>query len=98
MKKAAPSACSGGTMTTATTTTKTTTTTTTSTTTTTTAATSCVQAWIGDGYCDAENNKAVCLFDRGDCCPPYSNTDWDWFCKGANVRFIKYSFFLDLFE
>ena len=24
--------------------------------------------WIGDGYCDALNNKAECLFDKGDCC------------------------------
>ena len=24
--------------------------------------------WIGDGYCDELNNKAECLFDKGDCC------------------------------
>ena len=24
--------------------------------------------WNGDGYCDALNNKAECLFDKGDCC------------------------------
>ena len=29
----------------------------------------CTKAsWIGDGYCDALNNKEECLFDKGDCC------------------------------
>ena len=25
-------------------------------------------SWIGDGFCDELNNKAECLFDKGDCC------------------------------
>ena len=24
--------------------------------------------WIGDGYCDDENNNDGCNFDGGDCC------------------------------
>ena len=24
--------------------------------------------WIGDGYCDDENNNDDCNFDGGDCC------------------------------
>jgi len=29
--------------------------------------------WIGDDVCDDETNNALCLFDGGDCCKPYSN-------------------------
>jgi hypothetical protein len=25
-------------------------------------------AWVGDGYCDPENNNAACDYDDGDCC------------------------------
>mgnify|MGYP001177830055 CR=1 FL=1 len=25
-------------------------------------------SWIGDNICDELNNKAECLFDKGDCC------------------------------
>ncbi|CAH1782730.1 unnamed protein product [Owenia fusiformis] len=28
----------------------------------------CTEATMGDGWCDAENNKARCDFDGGDCC------------------------------
>ena len=36
--------------------------------------------WIGDNYCDDENNNAACQFDGGDCC---NNTmlHWDWYCS-----------------
>jgi len=27
----------------------------------------CKQGWIGDGFCDDENNVAECQFDGGDC-------------------------------
>ena len=27
-----------------------------------------VPNYIGDGYCDDENNKEECNFDGGDCC------------------------------
>jgi hypothetical protein len=29
---------------------------------------SCIQHWIGDGWCDARNNNDACSFDGGDCC------------------------------
>ena len=28
----------------------------------------CIDAWIGDGICDDQNNIVDCLFDGGDCC------------------------------
>ena len=66
-----------------------TTTTTTTMTTTTTAAANCITGWIGDGYCDAENNVAGCQYDGGDCCEPHAHNWWDYYCKGANVRLVK---------
>mmetsp|Transcript_45486 Transcript_45486/g.142474 ORF Transcript_45486/g.142474 Transcript_45486/m.142474 type:complete len:399 (-) Transcript_45486:262-1458(-) len=29
---------------------------------------SCRSDWLADGWCDAINNKAACLYDQGDCC------------------------------
>ena len=29
----------------------------------------CIASWIADGWCDSENNLAVCQYDGGDCCP-----------------------------
>merc|ERR1712223_907441 len=29
---------------------------------------SCQDAWIGDGYCDDDNNCSTCQYDGGDCC------------------------------
>ena len=29
---------------------------------------SCQDDWIGDGYCDDDNNNAACSYDGGDCC------------------------------
>ena len=26
---------------------------------------------IGNGFCDSENNNAICNYDDGDCCPNY---------------------------
>merc|ERR1712062_883014 len=87
---ASPNACSGGTTTTTTATTATTKTTTSSTTTTGgSGGSSCQLWWIGDGFCDPENNKAECLFDRGDCCPPYAHPHWDYWCKRTNQCVCK---------
>jgi len=39
-----------------------------------------VPHWVGDNYCDDENNNVMCGFDGGDCC----NNDmanWDWYCN-----------------
>ena len=32
--------------------------------------------YIGDGYCDDENNIEDCQFDSGDCCGPDVFTDY----------------------
>merc|ERR1719444_758031 len=40
----------------------------------------CQTHWIGDGYCDDENNNAECFFDAGDCCS-YIMTGWDNYCQ-----------------
>ena len=97
LKKAYANACNGGTTTSTTTSATTASTTTTKSTTTTTASTTtgsgsgssgCVQWWIGDGFCDPENNKKACRFDGGDCCAPYAHPHWDWSCKWTNVRFV----------
>ena len=32
------------------------------------ASSGCSDAWIGDGYCDDDNNNVVCGYDGGDCC------------------------------
>jgi len=37
-------------------------------------------SWIGDGYCDADNNNASCGFDGGDCCPSDCDPDSDGGC------------------
>ena len=29
---------------------------------------SCLEEWIGDGYCDDDNNHENCQYDGGDCC------------------------------
>ena len=35
---------------------------------------SCIQVWIGDGYCEDINNNLACTYDGGDCCGPNVNT------------------------
>ena len=38
---------------------------------------SCGQAkWVGDGYCDDNNNNCGCNWDGGDCCGPFSGDDY----------------------
>ena len=32
--------------------------------------------WIGDGWCDDENNNESCGFDGGDCCGPNVDTQY----------------------
>ena len=43
----------------------------------------CVEAWIGDGFCDDVNNKAECKFDFGDCCNN-NNTGKHTYCDLCN--------------
>ena len=39
----------------------------------------CVDEWIGDGYCDDNNNNVACNFDNGDCCSS-GVIGWDKYC------------------
>merc|ERR1712008_388830 len=39
-----------------------------------------VKSWIGDKFCDNENNNAACQWDGGDCCNN-SYGFWDWYCQ-----------------
>jgi len=36
--------------------------------------------WIGDGYCDDDNNFFDCNYDGGDCCGPDVNTQYCYEC------------------
>ena len=40
-----------------------------------------IERWIGDGWCDVENNNPQCNYDGGDCCPPYQKSNWNYYCK-----------------
>ena len=41
----------------------------------------CFDQWLGDGYCDDENNNDVCNYDDGDCCDSTNpNPDKYIFC------------------
>jgi hypothetical protein len=37
-------------------------------------------AWVTDGYCDPENNTALCGYDGGDCCPSDCDADATYGC------------------
>ena len=39
-----------------------------------------IVSYIGDGYCDDENNNAGCHFDGGDCCGVNVNTQYCNLC------------------
>ena len=39
------------------------------------------EEWLGDGYCDDETNNEGCLFDGGDCCGPFVNTEYCSQCE-----------------
>ena len=45
--------------------------------------------WIGDGYCDDENNNAECNWDGGDCCGDNVFTDYCTIC-GCFGKYKKY--------
>jgi len=38
-------------------------------------------AFVGDGFCDDNNNNAGCNFDDGDCCEPHENAFWNGYCE-----------------
>ena len=45
----------------------------------------CIDQWIGDGYCDDLNNNPGCRFDVGDCCNN-SKFDWDKYCRDGELK------------
>ena len=46
--------------------------------------------YVGDGYCDDENNNALCGFDGGDCCPgDGAKEGWNNFCNDCKCIQIK---------
>merc|ERR1711981_878137 len=41
-----------------------------------------VPHYVGDDFCDDENNNVMCGFDGGDCCAPHEKPiRWDWYCN-----------------
>jgi len=55
-----------------------------------------VPHWVGDGYCDDENNNAICGFDGGDCCPGTAHAEfdgWDNYCN--ECKCVIYSLEMD---
>ena len=38
-------------------------------------------SWIGNGYCDDENNNKGCNYDGDDCCGLFVNTEHCNFCE-----------------
>merc|ERR1711962_681986 len=47
----------------------------------TTTAGPCVDHYIGDNYCDDENNNSECEMDGGDCCQENPAAGWDNYCS-----------------
>lgn len=45
----------------------------------------CIESYIGDGYCDDDNNNDACQFDGGDCCNQ-STIQWNMYCYVSTVR------------
>merc|ERR1711962_1951484 len=39
----------------------------------------CIESYIGDGYCDDDNNNDACQYDGGDCCNQ-STIQWNMYC------------------
>ena len=42
--------------------------------------------WIGDNFCDDDNNNAGCGWDGGDCCG--GNTDYCYKCECLDPNFV----------
>ena len=47
----------------------------------------CITHWIGDNYCDDQNNNAACQFDGGDCCNN-SNSGWNNYCSVSKKKML----------
>jgi hypothetical protein len=51
---------------------------------------SCQDAWIGDGYCDDDNNCSSCSYDGGDCCGDSVVTDYCSDCQCLDPNYHGY--------
>jgi len=45
-----------------------------------------VPHWVGDNFCDDENNNALCGFDGGDCCQENPGSNWDYYCNDCQCH------------
>ena len=45
---------------------------------------SCITSYIGDGYCDDDNNNEACQYDGGDCCDN-SAPNWNAYCYVSTI-------------
>jgi len=41
----------------------------------------CIDQWIGDNFCDDQNNNPECEMDGGDCCQEEPEAGWDQYCS-----------------
>ena len=48
--------------------------------------------YIGDGYCDSNNNNAACAYDGGDCCPSDCDPDSIYGCDVYGSYYSYYSY------
>ena len=37
--------------------------------------------WVGDNFCDDDNNNEECAYDGGDCCGDHANMVWNFYCS-----------------
>ena len=44
----------------------------------------CIESYIGDGYCDDDNNNEACQYDGGDCCDN-SSPNWNAYCYVSKI-------------
>merc|ERR1712048_931675 len=45
--------------------------------------------YVGDKYCDDNNNNAGCNWDKGDCCGPANNYKYCKKCKCKDCTYVK---------
>ena len=46
-----------------------------------------LKLFLGDKYCDDENNHAGCEYDGGDCCGPSVKKNWCKVCQCLDPKF-----------
>merc|ERR1712077_81568 len=48
----------------------------------------CIESYIGDGYCDDDNNNEACQYDGGDCCDN-SAPNWNAYCYLCDCLIVE---------